>query len=142
MLRETLCEARGDLLGNQGLPKLHKIITHNVTNDTEAIRSVHDRFGRHQKNLEGTKTIVDTSNRFRVVGDVVCDDFMQFGRLLGAERVPARLAAPHEASPSFRSRGHGEPAARRRGGLHFAIFFYHWILRPKKCHFGFQAPGS
>ena len=44
--------------------------------------------------LEGTKTIVDTSNRFRVVGDVVCDDFMQFGRLLGAERVPARLAAP------------------------------------------------
>ena len=44
--------------------------------------------------LEGTKTIVDTSNRFRVVSDVVCDDFMQFVKPLGAEQLPSRLAAP------------------------------------------------
>ena len=39
-------EARGDLRGTQGPPKLHKIITHNVTDDPEAIRSVWNRFGR------------------------------------------------------------------------------------------------
>ena len=37
-------EARGGLLGTQGTPKLHKIITHNITNDPEAIGSVQDRF--------------------------------------------------------------------------------------------------
>ena len=47
-----------------------------------------------QKILEGGKTILDTSNRFRVVTDVVCDDFMHSLRPLGAERVPSRLAAP------------------------------------------------
>ena len=51
-----------------------------------------------QKKIEVHKTIVDTSNRFRVVGDVVCDDFMQFGRLLVAERVPSRLARPSHVS--------------------------------------------
>ena len=30
-----------------------------------------------QKILEAGKTVVDASNRFRVVTDVVCDDFMQ-----------------------------------------------------------------
>ena len=47
-----------------------------------------------QQILEGTKTIVDTSNRFRVVSDVVCDDFMQYENLLDVEQVPSRLAAP------------------------------------------------
>ena len=35
-----------------------------------------------------------TSNRFRVVTDVVYDDFMQWERPLGVARVPWRLAAP------------------------------------------------
>ena len=62
-----------------------------------------------QKFLEGAKTIVDASNRFRVVSNVVCDDFMQFGSPLGAEQVPARLMAPRGASSSIRVRGHGHP---------------------------------
>ena len=37
-----------------------------------------------QKSLEGGKTIVDTSNRFRVVTDVGHDDFVQLGRPLDA----------------------------------------------------------
>ena len=37
---------------------------------------------------------MDASNRVKDVSDVVCDDFMQFGKLLGAERVPSRLVAP------------------------------------------------
>ena len=44
-----------------------------------------------QKFLEGGKTIVVLSNRFRVDGNVMCDDFMQFERPLGAEQVSARL---------------------------------------------------
>ena len=48
----------------------------------------------YQKKSEGTKTVVDTSNHFRIVSNVVCDDFMQLERLLGAEQVPSRLAAP------------------------------------------------
>ena len=40
------------------------------------------RNGR-QKFLEGAKTIVRTSNRFRVVTDVVYDDFMHLWRPLG-----------------------------------------------------------
>ena len=48
----------------------------------------------HQKILVATKTIVGTSNRFRVVTDVVYDDFMQWERPLGVTRVPSRLAAP------------------------------------------------
>ena len=66
----------------------------------------------HQKILEGTKTIVGVSNRFRVVTDVMYDDFMQFGKPLGVKQVPAPLAAPPGASPSFRLRGRGHPAAR------------------------------
>ena len=38
------------------------------------------------------------SNRFRVVSDVVGDDFMQFGRRTDVKQVPSRLAAPHEAT--------------------------------------------
>ena len=41
------------------------------------------------KKIEGTKTIVDTYNRFRVVTDVAYDDFMQLERPLGVERVPS-----------------------------------------------------
>ena len=43
---------------------------------------------------EGAKTIVGSSNRFRVVTDVGYDDFMHSLRPLGAEQVPSRLAAP------------------------------------------------
>ena len=43
--------------------------------------------------LEGAKTIVGTSNRFRVVTDVGYDDFMQWERPMGVARVPS-LAAP------------------------------------------------
>ena len=53
-----------------------------------------------QKFLEGGKTIVDASNRFKVVSNAVCDDFVQYGKLLGVARVPSRLAAPRGASPS------------------------------------------
>ena len=70
-----------------------------------------------QKILEGAKTIVDTSNRFRVVRDVVCDDFMQFESLLDVKQVRSRLAAACGASPSaslsIPVRGHGHPAASR-----------------------------
>ena len=48
----------------------------------------------YQKFSEGTKTIQDTSNRFRVVSNVMCDDFMQLESPLGAEQVPYGLAAP------------------------------------------------
>ena len=48
----------------------------------------------YQKISEATKTIVGTSNHFRDVANVVCDDFMDFGDSLGAKQVPARLAAP------------------------------------------------
>ena len=35
-----------------------------------------------QKFLEGAKTIVELSNRFRVDGNIMCDDFTQFERPL------------------------------------------------------------
>ena len=38
-------EAWGVSHNTQGLLKLYKIIIHNVSNDPEAIRRVHDRFG-------------------------------------------------------------------------------------------------
>ena len=61
----------------------------------------------HQKKSEGTKTIVDTSNRFRVSRDVEWDDFMQYVMSLGTEQLPSRLAAPprrlHDASLASRS---------------------------------------
>ena len=44
----------------------------------------------HQKYLEGTKTIPNASNRCRDVRDVVCDDFMQFGKRTDAKQVPSR----------------------------------------------------
>ena len=37
---------------------------------------------------------MDTSNRFRVVSNIVCEDFMHSLRPLGAKQVPSRLAAP------------------------------------------------
>ena len=65
----------------------------------------------YQKMLEPTKTIVDTSNRPRVVPDVVCDDFMHSERPLSAKQAPSQLAAPWGASASIRVHGHGQPAA-------------------------------
>ena len=41
-----------------------------------------------QKIVQVGKTVVGTSNRFRVVTDVVYDNFMQCERLLGVSRVP------------------------------------------------------
>ena len=41
--------------------------------------------GGEQIILEVSKTILDHSNRSRVVSDVVYDDFMQLERPLGAE---------------------------------------------------------
>ena len=38
--------------------------------------------------LEGAKTIVDTSNRFRVVTDIMYDDFVQFEKFLDVVRQP------------------------------------------------------
>ena len=64
-----------------------------------------------QKFIEGAKTIVDASNRFRVVSNVVCDDFVQSGKLLGVERVPSRLAAPRGTSPSSLVHRRGHPAS-------------------------------
>ena len=46
----------------------------------------------YQNFTEHTKTIVDTSNRFRVVRDVVCDDFIRLWRPLGAKQLPSSLA--------------------------------------------------
>ena len=46
----------------------------------------------------GGKTIVELPNRFRVDGNIMCDDFMQFERPLGVERAPLRLAAPHRVA--------------------------------------------
>ena len=43
--------------------------------------------------MEGAKTIVGASNRFRVGTDVIYDDFMQLERPLGVKRAPSRLAA-------------------------------------------------
>ena len=51
----------------------------------------------YQKFLETTKTVVDASNRPRIVTNVLCDDFMQLERPWDVEPVPApaaRLAAP------------------------------------------------
>ena len=62
--------------------------------------------------LEATKTFVDTSNRSRVVTDIMYDDFMQLERPLSVQRVPSRLAATRRASPSSQVREHGHPAAR------------------------------
>ena len=62
-----------------------------------------------QKSLEAPKTIVDTSNRFRAVSDVVCDDFMQFERHTDVKQVPSRLAAPSQV-PLMPA--HGHPAAK------------------------------
>ena len=42
------------------------------------------------KILEEAKTIVELSNRFRIDGNIMCDDFMQFERPLGVQQVPAR----------------------------------------------------
>ena len=64
----------------------------------------------YQKFSEGTKTIVDTSNRSRVVSNVVCDDFMQLERPLGAERVPSRLAVLPQA-PEFVDRANSQQRA-------------------------------
>ena len=64
-----------------------------------------------QKFLVTSKTIANASNRFRVVSNVVCDDFMQFGEPLGDEQVPARLGATRDASPTIRVRQRGHPAA-------------------------------
>ena len=50
-----------------------------------------------QNFYEATKTIVDTSNRFRDVSNAVRDEFMDFGDSLGAKQVHARLAAPRGA---------------------------------------------
>ena len=44
-------KARGALLDTQGLPKLHKIIIHNVSNDPEPFGDAHDRFGALSKIL-------------------------------------------------------------------------------------------
>ena len=44
-----------------------------------------------QKFLLTSKTIVNASNRFRVVSNVVCGDFMQFGSLPDIKQVPSRL---------------------------------------------------
>ena len=57
-----------------------------------------------QKILKGGKTIVELSNRFRVDGNVMCDDFMQFESPPSAEQVPARLWTPRGASPSIQVR--------------------------------------
>ena len=48
----------------------------------------------YQNFSQRTKTVLVTSNRFRVVSNIMCDDFMQFGKPLGPEQVPPRLAAP------------------------------------------------
>ena len=55
-------EARGGLLGTQGTPKLHKIITHNVTNDPASIGSVHDRFATLSKFLLPSRHASPDSN--------------------------------------------------------------------------------
>ena len=67
----------------------------------------------YQNILEGTKTVVDTSNRFRVVSDVVCDDFMQFVKPLDAEQLPSRLA-PRGASglPKLGNTRSAQPGAK------------------------------
>ena len=54
----------------------------------------------YQNFLEDTKTIVDASNHPRVVSNIVCDDFVHFGKPMGAEHVPTRLAAPLMSSRS------------------------------------------
>ena len=55
---------------------------------------------------------MDASNRSRIVTDIMYDDFMQWERPLGVERVPSRLAATRGASPSSQVPEHGHPAAR------------------------------
>ena len=44
-------EERGDFLDTHELPKLHKIILHNVSNGHEPIGGAHDRFGALYKFL-------------------------------------------------------------------------------------------
>ena len=66
-----------------------------------------------QKKIEGAKTTVDTSNRFRVVTDIMYDDFVQFEKSLDVVRHPPRLVAPLGASLTIRVRGHGHLAASR-----------------------------
>ena len=53
--RQRHRKARGDSRDTQGSLPLHKIITHNVSNDPGAIRSVYDRFGRLSKFLVGSR---------------------------------------------------------------------------------------
>ena len=48
----------------------------------------------HQNFVEGTKTIVGTSNRSTVVGDVVCDDFIHLRWRADVKQVPSRLMWP------------------------------------------------
>ena len=77
----------------------------------------------YQNFLEGTKTIVGTSNRFRVVTDVAYDDFMQLERPLGVARVPSRLAAPLPV-PVIKKRERVRTSAYRtaRSGLPELVF--------------------
>ena len=48
----------------------------------------------YQKFSQRTKTVLVTSNRFRVVSNIMYDGFVQFGKPVGPEQVPSRLAAP------------------------------------------------
>ena len=57
----------------------------------------------YQKISEPTKTILDTSNRSRVVTDVVGGDFMHSERLMSAKQVHPCLAAPPHQSYYFQS---------------------------------------
>ena len=53
--------------------------------------------------------VLDTSNRCRVVSDVVGDDSMQFGRRTDVKQAPSRLAAPSQVAMMP---AHGHPAAQ------------------------------
>ena len=56
-----------------------------------------------QKFLVTSKTIVNASNRFRVVSNVVCDDLMQFGSLPeypDIKQVPSRLVEQSQVPPT------------------------------------------
>ena len=57
----------------------------------------------------GGKTIVELSNRFRVVSNVRCDMFMQFESPLGFKQVPSRLLRPRGATPSLQVRRRDRP---------------------------------
>ena len=86
------------------------------------------------KKIEGAKTIVDTSNRSRVVTDVVGDDFMHPESPLCAEKVPPRPSDGHRAAR--RELSH-EPGAWNPK-LHF---FGRKIQRQKYCP-GVGRPGT